>query len=429
MDQLQYTTTGRKKGQHLTFEERVIIQTRLKDGFSKRAIAREIGCSPATVCNEINRGTVALYNGKVFRYKASVGQQTYEEHRKACGRHYDRLEKSAFIEYVEQHFFQDHWSLDACAGRALMDGGFTRDQTVCTKTLYGYADLGLLSIKNIDLPDKLRRSSRKKSSQKNKRVLGRSIEERPASVDSREEFGHWECDLVIGSKSGGDEALLTMIERKSREYWMIRIPNRLPESVMAALETLKSQYSEHFSEVFQTITTDNGSEFASLADLEKTAKTLVYFAHPYTSCEKGSVENHNGLIRRFIPKGRRIDSYTEEQLAEIEVWANSLPRRLLGYKTPDEVFEAELDKIRSTHLWHEVAQARSPSRLTLTSAFGGLDCLLALCREATKGCRQPPGRNPPIDIQKSCTIMQVGKEPENSPALSKTIFFCLTSVF
>lgn len=226
-----------------------------------------------------------------------------------------------------------------------MDGEFTRDQTVCTKTLYGYADLGLLGIKNIDLPDKLRRSPKKKSSRRNKRVLGRSIEERDQSVHDRKEFGHWEFDLLIGSRSGKDAALLTMIERKSREYWLIRIPDRHPESVMGALKTLKSQYSEHFSEVFKTITTDNGSEFASLADLEKTAKTLVYFAHPYTSCEKGSVENHNGLIRRFIPKGRRIDSYTAEQLAEIEVWANSLPRRLLGYKTPDEVFEAELDKI------------------------------------------------------------------------------------
>lgn len=348
MDPLQYTTTGRKKGQHLTFEERVIIQTRLKDGFSKRAIAREIGCSPATVCNEINRGTVALYNGKVFRYKALAGQQAYEGHRLSCCRHYDCLEKSRFLEYVERHFFEDHWSLDACAGRALIDGGFTRDQTVCTKTLYGYADRGLIGIKNIDLPSKLRRSPKKERARKHRRVLGRSIEERPASVDSREEFGHWECDLVIGSRSGGDDALLTMIERKSREYWVIRIPDRLPGSVMAALETLKSQYSEHFSEVFKTITTDNGSEFASLADLEKAAGTLVYFAHPYTSCEKGSVENHNGLIRRFIPKGKRIDSYSNEQLSKIELWANSLPRKLLGYKTPDEVFEAELDKIYAT---------------------------------------------------------------------------------
>jgi IS30 family transposase len=75
------------------------------------------------------------------------------------------------------------------------------------------------------------------------------------------------------------------------------------------------------------------------------ADTLVYFAHPYTSCEKGTNERHNGIIRRFIPKGKRIDSYTVEEISNIEVWCNSLPRKILGYRTPDEVFEAELDRI------------------------------------------------------------------------------------
>ena len=84
-----------------------------------------------------------------------------------------------------------------------------------------------------------------------------------------------------------------------------------------------------------------------LSGLEELSKTLVYFAHPYTSCEKGSVERHNGLIRRFIPKGKRITRYSDEQIAEIEVWCNSLPRKLLGYHTPDELFEEELDRIYS----------------------------------------------------------------------------------
>lgn len=348
MDQHHSTTNERKKGQHLTFEERVLIQTRLKDGFSKRAIAKEIGCSAATICNEIKRGSVPLYNGKTHRYKAKAGQEAYEQHRQSCCRHYDFLEKADFIAYVAKHFFEDHWSLDACVGRAIKDQIFQRSQMVCTKTLYAYVDLGLLKIKNIDLPAKLRRSGKRKINRKNKRILGRSIEERPEAVKDRAEFGHWECDLVIGSKSDEDDALLTMIERKTREYWMIRVANKKPESVMAALAALKAQYSEHFDEVFKSITTDNGSEFASLSDLEKTAKTLVYYAHPYTSCEKGSVENHNGLIRRFIPKGKRIDSYTDEQISEIEIWCNSLPRKLLGYKTPDELFEEELDRIYST---------------------------------------------------------------------------------
>ena len=149
---------------------------------------------------------------------------------------------------------------------------------------------------------------------KNKRVLGRNIEERPASIEDRTEFGHWEVDPVIGSKSGNDDALLTMIERKSHEYWMIRIPGRNPNGVMEALREARFQYDEHWDDIFKTITTDNGSEFSLLPGPEDLSNTLVYFAHPYTSCEKGSVERHNGLIRRFIPKGCRIDSFTNEQI-------------------------------------------------------------------------------------------------------------------
>ena len=344
MDHL-HSTTEHRKGKHLSFEERVVIQTRLKDGWTPNRIAGEIGCAPNTIRNEIKRGTVALYRGKVFRYKAKAGQAAYEKNRAACCRHYDLLEKSAFIAYVEEHFFEDEWSLDVCAHRALKDGSFTRKQIVCTKTLYNYADLGLLNIRNIDLPEKLRRSPKKTRIRENKRVLGRSIEERPASVDDRTEFGHWEADLVIGSKSGNDDALLTMIERKTREYWIFRIPGRDPNGVMEALREVRSQYGEHWDDIFKTITTDNGSEFSLLSDLEDLSKTLVYFAHPYASCEKGSVERHNGLIRRFIRKGRRIDSFSDEQICQIEVWCNSLPRKILGYNTPDELFEDELDRI------------------------------------------------------------------------------------
>ena len=153
-----HSTTEHKKGKHLSFEERVVIQTRLKDGWTPNRIAGELGCAPNTVRNEIKRGTVTLYRGNIFRYKAKVGQAAYEKNREACCRHYDLLEKSAFISYVEEHFFEDEWSLDVCAHRALKDGTFTREQIVCTKTLYGYADLGLLNIRNINLPEKLHRS-------------------------------------------------------------------------------------------------------------------------------------------------------------------------------------------------------------------------------------------------------------------------------
>ena len=95
----------------------------------------------------------------------------------------------------------------------------------------------------------------------------------------------------------------------------------------------------------KTITTDNGSEFAELSKLEEASKTLVYYAHPYASWEKGSNERHNRLVRRFIAKGKRISDYGLDAIVRIEDWCNNLPRKILGYKTPDELFEAKLDEI------------------------------------------------------------------------------------
>ena len=157
MDHLYSTTSEHRNGQHLSFEHRLLIQTRLKSGWSYNKIAKEID----------------------------------------------------FISFVEKKFFKDGWSLDACVGYALKEGLFTRGQIVCTKTLYSYADLGLLGIKNIHLPEKLRRSSKRVKILKNKRVLGRSIEERPLEANDRSEFGHWGVDLVIGSKKKNDDTLLT----------------------------------------------------------------------------------------------------------------------------------------------------------------------------------------------------------------------------
>lgn len=103
----------------------------------------------------------------------------------------------------------------------------------------------------------MRRSPKKTRVLKNKWILGRSIEERPSSVEDCAEFGHWEADLVIGSKSDNDDALLTMIERKIREYWMIRVPGRDPNGVMTALSEIRARYGEHRDDIFKTITTDS----------------------------------------------------------------------------------------------------------------------------------------------------------------------------
>ena len=342
MDNPNYNTEHRK-GQHLLAEERHEIEVRLKDGWSTYRIAKHLGRPYNTIKNEIARGTVQLYHGKVSRYKAKAGEQTYKENRSRSRRQYKRLQVSAFIKYVEKHFKRG-WSLDVCAGKALESGRFQREQIVCTKTLYNYVDNGLLEIKNIDLPEKLARNTKTQKVRKNKRILGDSIELRPESVKLREEFGHWEVDTVVGSKHEEEPCTVTIVERKTRKSIWVKAADHTAESVQAAIQSVTNYFGSMSAVIFKSITGDNGSEFAKLAELENEG-IKVYFTHPYSSWEKGTNECHNKLLRRFIPKGVSMSKYTAEDIAYMADWANALPRKLLGYRTPDELFDAELDRI------------------------------------------------------------------------------------
>ena len=157
---------------------------------------------------------------------------------------------------------------------------------VCTKTLYNYVTLGLLGeIKSIDLPLRVKRKNSKKRVREHKKKLGRSIEERDPAVNERQDFGHWEFDLVLGKRIR-DEVLLTMVERKTRCALIRKLPNKESSSVLAALYELRdNMFQDCFDQIFQTITTDNGSEFSRLSELESISRTLVYYAHPYCSAQ------------------------------------------------------------------------------------------------------------------------------------------------
>ena len=118
--------------------------------------------------------------------------------------------------------------------------------------MYNYVDQGLIAIKNYDLPEKIKRNTKLHHVRKNKKKLGRSIEERPKEIDQRNEFRHWECDLVLGHKPKDAQVLLTLSERMSREFLIIRIPDKTSASVMQAFKMLQKQYSEHWNDIFKT---------------------------------------------------------------------------------------------------------------------------------------------------------------------------------
>lgn len=340
-------TTNTRKQKHLNLEERITIQLRLKDGYSPYQIAQELGRASNTIRNEIKRGTVSqiIQGKKVEAYFADTGKAIYDKHRKNCCPKFKRLACNDFINYVCEHMKNYSWSVDACFGNALQAGSFKRKEVVCTKTLYNYIDLGLLEVKNVDLPMKLRRNTKPRRVQTNKRKLGTSIEERPEAILKREEFGHWEIDTVIGTKDKNDSVLLTLAERQTRHYMVRKIASKTAEAVQKELLNLKEYFGDKFNQVFKSITSDNGLEFAELHKIEEKLDVKVYFTHPYASYERGTNERHNGLLRRFIPKGDAINNYNRDEIAFIEDWCNTLPRKILGYRTPEELFEKQLDSI------------------------------------------------------------------------------------
>lgn len=337
-----HSNTKERKFTHLTEIERGQIGAYLDEDLPLREIARRMGRNVSTISRERNRGTVQQIdtNRKPYKqYFPDVGARVYKENRKNCGNHSKVMEAWKFNAYAEKMILEKHWSPDAVVGYAKKHKKF--EYIPSTKTLYNWIDEGKLSVINIDLAMKLRRSTKRTKSRKHKKVLGMSIEKRPESIESRKEFGHWEIDTVEGHKSN-DDALLTLVERKTRHKIIRRIPSNTAPAVTNALQEIFEEYPR-VQNVFRTITADNGSEFSDLSEQGEELLIDVYFCHPYASWERGSNERHNGLIRRFIKKGQPIHSYSDEKIEDVENWMNTLPRKILDYQTPDEKFAKFVD--------------------------------------------------------------------------------------
>ena len=347
MDQTYSITnvTERKRGQHLRAEDRGAIQALKKHGLSNREIARTIHCSPSTVGYELRRGTPE-YSGRGRRsgYSAKRGAAIYKTNRSRCHRPRTVPRDSAFIRWMVTKMDRNHgWSFDTCVGRARREQRFAAHEIPCTKTLYNWLWNGELPLTLFDLPEVLSRKTRRKP-KLSKRILGTSIEEGPPEVTDRNTFGHWESDTVLGRKRNGEPAVFTIVERLTGCYLSIRIGSKTTAGVAAAMDQLKAQYGDKFSQVFRSITTDNGSEFVDFSAFEALG-TKVYFAHPYSAWERSINERTNRILRRFLPKGCSIREYTDEQILCFADEINAIPRKRLGYQTPEELFEQQLDLI------------------------------------------------------------------------------------
>ena len=218
-----------------------------------------------------------------------------------------------------------------------------REFTVSTKTLYRYIDAGIYfpNLTNKDLPERPYRKHTYNHIRKTKRPpKGTSIELRPREIGKRESFGHWEMDCVVGKKEGKKEAVLVLTERLTRYEIIVKLQDKTSNSVVSALDKLQRKYDFN---LFNSITVDNGSKFQDCRGMEYDSKgnkrTQLYYCHPYASCERGTNERHNRIIRRFLKKGHSMAKVTQKECYGISEWMNNYPRKILGWRTPADLFQ------------------------------------------------------------------------------------------
>lgn len=337
----------KKRYTHLKESERYKIEVLLADGKKAAEIGKLLYRNKATIYREIQRGKVMRVQTDLTEratYRAHVGQCEYENQWRNKERAL-KIGKDKEIEaYIRVKLVDERFSPDAIIG-AIKASGRKFSGMICTKTLYNYIDKGIFSgISNRDLWQKAKRKRRKyrpvgRVSRTNR--MCRSIEQRPVGVEKRNDYGHWEGDTLKGPL-GSKGSLMTLTERKSREEIIIKVEQATQKAIKAAVDNLELKYGCGFKSKFKSITFDNGVEFLDWRSIEhsildKKRRTTIYFAHSFSSWERGTNENHNRMIRRFIPKGTDIANFTESKINEIETWMNNYPRKILAYKTPKQV--------------------------------------------------------------------------------------------
>lgn len=347
MSQLHCNTESRK-GKHVTERERYQIEILLKERLRPIDIANRLGRDRRTIERELSRGRVRLLKTDLTyqnTYCADTAQRKYLVSGQNKGPCLKISHDHRLAEHIENKIKNHKYSPDAVIGE-IKNKELQFEASICTKTLYNYIDRGVFAgLTNKDLPVKKNKKKRihKQVKIAHKNLKGTSIEDRPESVDSREEYGDWEMDCVVGRREGKGPALLVLTERKTRQEIIRKMPFKTQECVIGALDTLEIELENGFSSMFRSITVDNGSEFLDFEGIERAVitpglqRTKVYYAHPYSSWERGSNETANKLIRRFIPKGMDLAKITEAEIQRIEHWMNNYPRKIHGYKSANDM--------------------------------------------------------------------------------------------
>lgn len=317
-----------KKYKQLTQEQRYQIYALRKEGFSMGSIAINLEVAKSTISREIKRNS----GGKGYRAK--------QAHEKAMQRHKQKPKAIRLTEEIKMLIREQLCSVESSpeqiSGRLKVE----HQLSISHETIYQYliankAEGGelYLHLRHKHKKYRKRYGSNDRRGQIKERV---SIDDRPSIVEEKIRIGDFEGDLVIGKDHKG--ALATMVDRHSKFTIIAKVPDKSANNVSDAIVAMLLPIKEHL----HTITFDNGKEFAYHQIMADKLAVNVYFAHPYHSWERGLNEHTNGLIRQYFPKGSSLEDVTAEQIMEVQHKLNHRPRKILGFKTPFEVFYGKI---------------------------------------------------------------------------------------
>lgn len=320
----------------LTLDEREEISRGIASGLSMRKIAEEIGRSPSTVYREIER------NGGRERYRASdadVKAWRKAERPKSC-----RLATHCKLKWTVASKLKLEWSPEQIAGWLRREFPDDKSMRISHETIYRSLFVQARGVLKKELVSHLRsgrmmRKSKKASTEGQPRgriVDGISIRERPTEIEDRAVLGHWEGDLITGSKNSH---IATLVERHSRFTMLVKVKGKDTASVVAALS---KQVRKLPIELRRSLTWDRGMELAHHKKFTVATDVQVYFCDPQSPWQRGSNENTNRLLRQYFPKGTDLSPYSQADLNKVALRLNQRPRKTLGFSTPAAKLEASV---------------------------------------------------------------------------------------
>lgn len=327
-----------KLRRRLTLNERIVIQTLLEQNKTKSYIAKHLNRNRSTITREVNnwvKKPTDKYNADDADFFA---KQEYLNKRNK-----DKINTYKSLRTFVYRGLLSGFSPEQISGRIKLNYPNNPMMSISHEAIYQHiykhrqSRLGKKLIKLLPYHHSKRRYKRKGGKNKIRIKDQVNISQRPKHVELRQEVGHWEGDLIIGL--GQKSAIGTIVERKTRYTFIIKLENRKSQTVTQQFAKYLTTLPKY---ILKSMTYDNGMEMANHKWLSNNTGMQIFFANPFSSFERGTNENTNGLIRRFFPKKTDFNTITIEQLNHAQNALNNRPRKVLGYKTPNETMKLEI---------------------------------------------------------------------------------------